>query len=139
MSESSGAVVGAIAVAFVVVLLGAIFLGYPMYNVWASQKSGEADLAHADYNRKITVVEAQQKNEAATYLAQAEITRAKGVAQANQIIGDSLKGNPEYLDYLWLTEKIAASDKEVIYVPTETQLPILEATRLSKAGEAKAA
>ena len=36
-------------------------------------------------------------------LAQAEIERAKGVAEANRIIGDSLKGNESYLRYLWIS------------------------------------
>jgi regulator of protease activity HflC (stomatin/prohibitin superfamily) len=69
--------------------------------------------------------------EAAKHLAQAEIARAKGVAEANRIIGDSLKGNEDYLRYLWI-HNLAEAEKlgaEVIYVPTEANLPILESTR----------
>ena len=116
----------------IIVAIGAaiLFFGYPIYNVWGSEQSGRAELARAEYNRQIAVVEAQQKKESATYLAEAEVIRAQGVAKANEIIGRSLANNTAYLDYLWLTEKITASDKEVIYVPTEAQLPILEANRL---------
>jgi hypothetical protein len=50
------------------------------------------------------------------------------VAQANQIIGDSLPGNEAYLRYLWI-DKMEDAKAQVIYVPTETGLPILEAGR----------
>ena len=56
------------------------------------------------------------------------MARAKGVAQANQIIGESLKNNESYLRYLWITE-VANNQKgaTVVYVPTEANMPILEA------------
>ena len=39
--------------------------------------------------------------------------------------------NEQYLKYLWITDVAGANiDKTVVYVPTETQLPILEAQRL---------
>ena len=40
--------------------------------------------------------------DSAKLLADAEVERAKGVAQANAIIGDSLKNNEEYLRYLYI-------------------------------------
>lgn len=52
--------------------------------------------------------------------------RAEGVAKANKIIGDSLKGNEAYLRYLWI-DKLEGSKQQVIYVSTETGLPLLEA------------
>jgi hypothetical protein len=45
-------------------------------------------------------------------------------------IGDSLKGNEAYLRYLWINNSDGNGDKQVIYVPTEAGLPILEAGRL---------
>ena len=110
-----------------------IMWGIPTYNVWSSEKSGEAELAQANYNRQIAVVEAEAKLQSAKSLAAAEVERAKGVAQANQIIGDSLKGNEDYLRYLYingLTEN--PSVKEIIYIPTEAGIPILEAGRVIK-------
>jgi hypothetical protein len=56
------------------------------------------------------------------------IARAHGVAEANKIIGNSLKGNEAYLRYLWI-HNLAESKGDVIYVPTEAGLPILEAGR----------
>ena len=99
---------------------------YAKYNLWSSALEGEAELIKADWNRQISVREAQAKKDAAVLLAQAEVERAKGVAQANRIIGESLKGNEEYLHYLWIDSLEHTKDR-VIYVPTETNLPILEA------------
>ena len=121
------------------VVLGALVIGYPLYNVWASEQAGKAALAEAESSRQIAVVEAKAKMDSAESLANAEVIRANGVAKANQIIGASLKDNGEYLDYLWLTEKISTdADKEIVYVPTEAQLPILEAGRGLSAAKAAA-
>ncbi len=105
----------------------------PVYKVWEQEKVGQAELARAESNRKIAVLEASAKQQAAVMLAQAEVERAKGVAAANQIIGEGLKGHEEYLRYLWLMglEHVASSPNgsTVVYVPTEANLPILEASR----------
>jgi len=109
--------------------------GCPQYNVWEAGMSGQAELKKAEQNRQIAVEEAKAKKESAQALADAEITRAKGVAEANKIIGDSLKGNEAYLRYLWI-DGLNNNQQNVIYVPTEAGLPILEA---GKRGEAKEA
>ena len=84
-------------------------------------------------DRNIAVLEAKAKQESAVFLAQSEIERAKGVAEANRIIGEGLRGHEEYLRYLWLMglEHVASSENgsTVVYVPTEANLPILEASR----------
>jgi len=103
--------------------------GVPTYNVWHQEMVGKAELAKANQNRQIAVTEAQAKEESAKFLAQCEVERAKGVAEANRIIGSSLQGNEAYLRYLWIQE--LANAGHVIYVPTEANLPILEAGRLS--------
>lgn len=102
----------------------------PQYNVWAQQKAGEAELAKAESTRKVAILEAQAKRDSAEMLAEAEVKRAEGVARANQIIGDSLKGNDAYLRYLWIQGlENGTNQHQVIYVPTEANLPILEAGR----------
>ena len=100
-----------------------------VYAVWAQGKAGEAELARADSNRRIKTLEAKAAEESAKYLADAEIIRAEGVAAANKIIGDSLKGNEAYLRYLWVTG-MGESKHQTIYIPTEAGMPILEAGRL---------
>jgi len=102
--------------------------GCPQYNVWQQSLSGKAELSRAEYNRQITIQEANAKKEAAKSLADAEIERARGVAEANHIIANSLKDNEAYLRYLWI-DKVADVPHQVIYVPTEAGLPILEAGR----------
>jgi regulator of protease activity HflC (stomatin/prohibitin superfamily) len=114
-----------------IAVVAAGMYGCPLYNVYQQSLSGKAALGRAMQDRQIAVQEAQAKMEAASLLAQAEIARAKGVAGANAIIAESLKGNESYLRYLWITE-VAAVGKEgktVVYVPTEANLPILEAAR----------
>jgi regulator of protease activity HflC (stomatin/prohibitin superfamily) len=115
-----------VGVLLVIGLVFAMMLGIPKYRVWQRALSGEAQLREAEWNRKIAVQEAEAKMEAAKHLACAEIERAKGVAEANKIIGQSLKDNDAYLRYLWL-QGLHDGSSEVIYVPTEGNLPILEA------------
>ena len=100
----------------------------PIYKVWKAEKTGEAEYAQAEQNRKITILEAQAFMESATLKAEAEIERAKGVAEANKIIAGSLQGNESYLRYLWIDK--LSDNPNVIYVPTEASLPLLEAGRL---------
>jgi hypothetical protein len=92
--------------------------GCPQYN-------GEEELKRAEWNRQISVKEALAKLESSKSLAQAEIERAKGVAEANRIIGDSLKNNEGYLHYLWI-HNLETTTNQVIYIPTEAAMPILE-------------
>lgn len=113
---------------FAVLVIAAVcggLYGCPQYNIYEQRLSGEAELAKAEYTRRTSVLEAQAKLDAASKLAEAEVARAQGVAQANKIIGDSLKGNDAYLRYLWI-DKLDQKG-QVIYVPTEAGLPILEA------------
>lgn len=118
-----------IKVGFIVVLLITLGLwGCPQYNVYSSRLDGQAKLAHAQAEREVQVKDAQGKLEAASLLAQADVERAKGVAQANAIIGKSLEQNEAYLKWLFI-EGLKDKTGEVIYVPTETNLPILESTR----------
>lgn len=109
--------------------LTGMFYGLNYYWVWSAGMSGQASLAEAEGNRQIATLEAKAKRESAAELAEAEIIRARGVATANKIIGDSLKGNEGYLRYLWV-QSLEHSEGKVIYVPTEAGLPILEANRL---------
>ena len=110
----------------------------PMFARWSGEArqieleaEGKAKLAESISDRKVQIEDAKGKLESAKLHAQAEIERAKGVAEANRIIGSSLKGNESYLRYLWI-QNLDKGKGEVIYVPTEANLPILEATRRKK-------
>lgn len=106
---------------------------YPPYRVYNARMTGEAELAQAESQKQIQIADAKGKLESAKMLAQVEVERAKGVAQANAIIGDSLRDNEGYLRYLYINKLGDAEGKgQVIYVPTEAGLPILEANRLKR-------
>ncbi len=116
-----------LAIIAVLVVAGLMF-GLPLYNVWQQEMTGRAEFSRAEQNRKIKVEEARAEKESASFRAEAEIIRAEGVAEANRIIGGSLKDNKDYLTYLWI-QALYDESNSVIYVPTEANLPILEATR----------
>jgi len=98
----------------------------PRYRVYSATMTGEAEYAQAEQNRRISILEAEAELESARSLALAEVERARGVAQANEIIGQSLKNNEAYLRYLWI-QNLESGSNSVVYVPTEAGLPILEA------------
>lgn len=125
----------AIASAVLFVGTGAVCWGIPQYKVYCRTQEGVAELQQAESNRKIITLEAQAKHESAKALAAAEVERAKGVAEANRIIGDSLSGNESYLHYLWIQS--LDNSGHVIYVPTEANLPIMEASRLKMVEQAE--
>ncbi|MCK4670230.1 MAG: hypothetical protein KAT43_03425 [Nanoarchaeota archaeon] len=120
-------VIFVMAILIIAVILIAMF-GLPVYRVWQKEKRGEANLREAEWSKKIAIEEAKAIKESAKYRAEAEVERAKGVAEANKIIGASLRENEQYLRYLWILG-LQDGNSEVIYVPTEANLPLLEATR----------
>lgn len=99
---------------------------YPPWRVYSAEKDGEAKLAEAMSSKQIAVQTARAKWESADFEAKAEVRRAEGVAQANKIIGDSLKNNEAYLRYLYVNN-LAETKDQVIYIPTEAGMPVLEA------------
>lgn len=115
------------ALILLVILVTAGMYGCPKYEVWQQGLKGEAELNRAEQNRKVKVYEAQAELEAAKLKSQAEVERAKGVAEANKIVADGLDGHDEYLRYLWIDKVAGHAQREIIYVPTEANVPILEA------------
>ncbi len=114
--------------ALMVLIISMAFIR-PWYNVWSQEMEGRAEFAKAEQNRKIKIEEARANLEAEKLNAQAEIERAKGAAEAIRIENGSI--TPTYIQYLWVRQQSDLSNKTVIYVPTETNLPILEATRMN--------
>ena len=126
--------IGVVVCVVILVLLVGAFWFFPTYSVWTAEMEGKAELAQAEWNKQVSVLEAKARMESAKYQSDAEIQRAKGVAEANKIIGDSLKGNSEYLRYLWIDAMREKDDLTTVYVPTEAGLPILEAGRKEAIG-----
>ena len=99
----------------------------PRYSVWQQEMSGRAELAKAEQNRQIKIQEAKALKESAQYQAEAEIERAKGVAEANKIIANSLKDNESYLKYLWVNAMSEKENVTTVYIPVgQNGLPIMK-------------
>lgn len=109
---------------FIILFVFLVTIVPALLRPWFASQHGKAELAQAEQNRQIAVLEATAKKESAERLAEAEIIRAKGIAEANKIISNSI--TDEYLKYKFI-EGLNDGSTEVIYVPTEANLPILEA------------
>lgn len=106
-----------------------IFLiAYRNYNVWSMEMQGKAKLAEATQSRQIQIEQAKAEKEAATL-------RAEAIA----IIGKAAKEYPEYRqqEYIGAFAEALKEGKmqQIIYVPTEANIPILEATRSHTGGK----
>ena len=115
-----------------VVIAAIVLIGLPTYNVYSKQMAGKAAYEQAVQDRRIRVLEAQAALDSAKLTAQAEIERAKGTNEANRIMAESLGGPENYLrwSYIHMLEETAGKDgRQVIYIPTEAGMPILEAGR----------
>ena len=126
--KAQDAVIGTIVTILIIVFIIGIFWGVPKYKIYVKELSGQAQLKEAEWNRQIQIKEAEANLESEKLNAQSEVERAKGVAEANRIIGEGLKNNQEYIHYLWV--KGLQQGNQVIYVPTESNIPIMEASRL---------
>lgn len=113
--------------ALALVGLAAGMAGCPQYRVYEQRLHGEAELARAHQNRQILVQQAQAEMEAAEL-------RARAIA----IVGQAAKDFPEYRTQEFIGAFAEAMHNgrinQIIYVPTEANIPILEAGRNRKGG-----
>ncbi len=132
ITTGGGISITVIGLTFIGALIVLGMWGCPTYSVYSAKKAGEAVLAHAQSSREVAVAEAKAKMESASLLAQADTIRAHGIAQSNKIIGESLRDNPQYLQWLWI-DQLKDQQHQIIYVPSSgLGLPILEANRLQR-------
>lgn len=113
------------------IILGAIVVmmwGMPVYNVWQQEMAGKAEMAKAEQNRRILVEEAKARLEAEKLNAQAEVARAKGMAEAMRVENGQL--NSTYNQYLFIRtlEKLAEKGDlpQIIYLPSEGMVPVMD-------------
>ncbi len=125
------AVIWAIIIAAALLIVPFSMWAYPQYRLYSQRLAGEAALAEAQSSRKIAILEAEARRESAVALAEAEVLRARGAADANRILQNSLGGPEGYLRYLQI-QALQESKATLIYVPTETGLPVTEARRLNQ-------
>jgi hypothetical protein len=102
----------------------------PRWRVWAAHQEGLADLTQAKNEQQIQVAEAQGRVDAAQLNKKAAIIEAEAVAAQIETIGHQLTTHDLYLRWQWIKMMEENETDKVIYVPTEANLPILEARRL---------
>lgn len=109
---------------FVMILM----FGLPMYNVWQQEMAGKAEMAKAEQNRKILIEEAKARLEAEKLNAQAEVERARGMAEAMKLENGTL--NSTYNQYLFIRTLEKLADKgdlpQIIYMPSEGLVPVMD-------------
>lgn len=107
-------------VAVVVALFIAPVLLHPKLNVYYKEMRGKASLAEAQFYRQAKVARAQ-----------AELDAAKLQAEAIRTVGAAAKEYPEYRNQQFISafsDAMVNGDVEkIIYVPTEANIPIIEA------------
>lgn len=104
---------------------------HPIWKVWASKKKGEAELEEANFAEQVAIAQARARKGAAEMNKEAEIIEAQAVSISINTIGEALQKNDSYLRWQWI-KMMDRTSNATIYVPTETNLPILEAGRLNK-------
>lgn len=128
--KGSAEVVGGIVVVmFIVMLVVGVVVGYQHFKVFAKQQTGKAMLAEAEFSKQVQLEEAKANLDAQKLNAQAEVERAKGAGKAMEIEGGKL--SEQYIRYLYV-QNLEKLKTELIYVPTEGGLPVLEAGRATK-------
>lgn len=95
----------------------------PTYKVWQQEMSGKARLAEASQSRKILVEQAN-----------AELEAAAVRAEAIGLVGKAAQLYPEYRQQEFMAAMGEALNngeiEQMIYVPTEANIPITEASRI---------
>lgn len=118
------------------IILGLMF-GIPTYTVWQQEMAGKAEMAKAEQNRKILIEEARARLEAEKLNAQAEIERAKGMAEAMKIENGTL--NSVYNQYLFIRTLEKLADKgnlpQIIYMPSNGLVPTMDLSKINPTPE----
>lgn len=109
--------VGAL-IALVVLFFSGIFV-MANVRVYTSRMAGQAAFAHSEAERKVLVSQAE-----------AELEASKLRAEAIKIVGEMAQKYPEYREqeFIGAFGEALRSDKidQIIYVPTEANIPIIE-------------
>ena len=102
----------------VVVIIVALAIGMPLYNVWSKGLEGKANLQKAEHERKILIEQAKAEKESAGYRA-----------EAIQIVGQAAKDFPEYRtqEFIGAFGEAVQNDSinKIIFIPTEAGIPLV--------------
>jgi len=118
-SETGWVITGVLCIVGLIVFL---CWALPTYNVWRAGLSGQAKLKQAEQEKQIMIE-----------TAKAEVESAKLRAEAIATVGEAAQQYPEYRQQEFIAafgEAIQSGEVEqIIYVPTEANVPIVEAGR----------
>ncbi|OTG76095.1 hypothetical protein B9T26_03090 [Acinetobacter sp. ANC 4169] len=111
---------------FSLLLVLLLLFGWPHYKVWKQGMDGQAALAEAEQSKMIQV-----------QVAKAELESAKLRAEAIKLVGQAAKDYPEYRkqEFIGAFGEALRDGRiqQIIYVPTEANIPIVEAGKQSAA------
>jgi regulator of protease activity HflC (stomatin/prohibitin superfamily) len=120
MEDRTGCMITAVSIIATIVITIIIFWVWPIYSVWQQRLAGEAALARANQQRQILVAQARAEKEAAEYRA-----------EAIKIVGKAATDYPQYRVQEFIGAFAEAMNngkiQKIIYVPTEANIPIVEA------------
>jgi len=104
------------------VAIAGLMFGLPVYRVWQQEMAGKAKLAEASQSRQVLIEQARAEKEAAVLQA-----------EAIKIMGEAAQKYPEYRkqEFIGAFGEALKQGKinQIIYVPTEGNIPVLEASR----------
>lgn len=105
-----------------IIIEDVLIKGVQLPSVFAASIENKLKVEQESLQKQYELVKAKKDAEIA-------VAEANGVAESNKIIASSITEN--YLRYKFI-QNLSATDKQVIYVPTEANLPILEAGKNAK-------
>jgi regulator of protease activity HflC (stomatin/prohibitin superfamily) len=88
-----------------------------------SSKKAKVEQAKADFES--AKLEADTRIIEAEALAKAKLIEANAKSKAIEVVGNSLKSNPEYLKFQMIEGMYKYKSDKTVYVPTEANLPII--------------
>jgi hypothetical protein len=116
----------------ILVLIGGFMYVGPKYTLYKANTTKQSVIKEQQARSEAAEFEARSRVTQATAHAEAEVIEARGLAESQQIIAETL--TDEYLRYLYIRALESIKDGDVIYVPTEAGLPVTEAGRATEGG-----
>lgn len=118
-------------IAVLVAVAGILLGGCPVYNVWSAKMEGEAKIALQTREGQAALAAAQSTRMVLVTQAEAEREAASKRAEAIAIVGKAAKEFPEYRQQEFIGSFAEALHNgkiaQIVYVPTEANIPIIEA------------
>ena len=125
MERIVGWIIGTTIAWIIVAVVVFVTVWTPLIAPWAQERRGLANLRQAEQERKILIEQAKAEKESAQLRA-----------EAIKIIGQAAQDFPEYRNQEFIGAFAEALNNgtidKIIYVPTEANIPILEAGKRSQ-------